>query len=367
MTTTTPFPGWLAHLAAWQDRLRTWLDDHPQAAPPLRGGRRGMTPEGEPEAGVYHVPVMAEEVVHFLGPRSGSLFLDCTLGGGGHSERLLQAGASVLALDQDPDALEHARQRLSGMEDRIALVRMNFRNYPDLLREVGLERELDGILMDLGVSSWQLDTAERGFSFMHEGPLDMRMDPSAGLSAADLLATAEEDELRRIFRDYGEEPQAARIARAIVRKRSMKPLRTTRELAELVAELCGRRSGRHPATRVFQALRIAVNDELGALQQALEEAPRWLKPGGRLAVITFHSLEDRLVKQFLHRHSQPVIDRPEWPAPRPNPDCHFRLVIRKGLAPSETECARNPRARSARLRVAERLPHHEKASQTISQ
>jgi 16S rRNA (cytosine1402-N4)-methyltransferase len=310
---------------------------------------------------------MAEEVTHFLAPAAGKLFLDCTLGGGGHSERLLQGGASVLSLDQDAEALDYARQRLSEYEDRIAFVHMNFRHYPDLLREVGLERELDGILLDLGVSSWQIDTPERGFSFTFDGPLDMRMDASHGQTAADVVATAAEEELHRIFRDYGEEPLAGRIASAIVEVRRSQAINTTGRLAALVEQVAGRRGPRHPATRVFQALRISVNDEIGALSEALGQTKNWLKPGGRLVVITFHSLEDRLVKQFLQQQSKPTIDRPEWPAPRPNPDCHFKLVVRKALAPSDKEVKNNPRARSAKLRVAERLPHHEEASQKIAQ
>jgi 16S rRNA (cytosine1402-N4)-methyltransferase len=360
---------WLGHLAAWPERLRLWIDQkkadatasapsHQRVSPPL--------PEDQTEWS-YHRSVMAAEVLHFLQPGPGRLYLDGTLGGGGHSEGLLAAGSSVLGLDQDRDAIDYARQRLSEYEDRMAFVQMNFRDYPVLLREVGLERELDGILLDLGVSSWQLDNADRGFSFQLDGPLDMRMDTTRELTAARLLADADEPELRRIFREYGEEPLAGRIAAAIARRRQAAPFRTTSDLASFVEEVCGRRTGKHPATRVFQALRIAVNDELGALRSALAQARHWLKPGGRLVVLTFHSLEDRIVKHFFHEHSRPTIDRPEWPAPRPNPECHFRLVVRKGLAPSEEEIAANPRARSARLRIAERLPRHEEASQKIAQ
>ncbi len=360
---------WLPHLAAWPERLRLWLD-HLKPVEPLAGAGRHGTPGGGPEghgpAG-YHLSVLTDEVAHFLAPGPDKLYLDGTLGGGGHSERLLKAGASVLGLDRDPDAIDYARQRLSEHEDRVAFIHMNFRDYPSLLREVGLERELDGILLDLGVSSWQLDTPDRGFSFSHDGPLDMRMDSSQGRTAADFLAEASEDDLRRAFREYGEEPLAHRIAGAIVRRRAAAPFRTTGDLATFVEEVCGRRSGKHPATRVFQALRIAVNDELGALKSALEELPKWLKAGGRAAIITFHSLEDRMVKQYFAKHSRPLVDRPEWPGPRPNPHCYFRLVVRKGLAPGADEIAANPRARSARLRVAERLPHHEEAAQKIAQ
>lgn len=360
---------WLPHLAAWPERLQVWLDQQKPSVPMVGKARQGAPepgPEGSGGAG-YHVSVMADEVAHFLAPAPNKLYLDGTLGGGGHSERLLQAGASVLGLDQDLDAIDYARQRLSEHEDRVAFIHMNFRDYPSLLREVGLEKELDGILLDLGVSSWQLDTPERGFSFGQDGPLDMRMDNSQGRTAADVLAEASEEELRRVFREYGEEPLAHRIASAIVRRRAAAPFRTTGDLASFVEEVCGRRSGKHPATRVFQALRIEVNDELGALKSALNELPKWLKAGGRVAIITFHSLEDRMVKQYFAEHSRPMLDRPEWPDPRPNPHCYFRLVVRKGLAPSPEEIAANPRARSARLRVAERLPHHEEAAQKIAQ
>lgn len=361
---------WLPHLAAWPERLRVWLDQQKPAAAPVAALGRQTTPgpagEGSAASG-YHLSVMADEVAHFLAPAANKLYLDGTLGGGGHSERLLRAGASVLGLDQDLDAIDYARQRLSEHEDRVAFIHMNFRDYPSLLREVGLEKELDGILLDLGVSSWQLDTAERGFSFSQDGPLDMRMDGSQGRTAADILAEAPEEELRRLFREYGEEPLAHRVASAIVRRRAAAPFRTTGDLATFVEEVCGRRSGKHPATRIFQALRIAVNDELGALKAALEELPKWLKAGGRVAIITFHSLEDRIVKQYFAEHSRPLLDRPEWPGPRPNPECYFRLVVRKGLAPSAEEIAVNPRARSARLRVAERLPHHEEATQKIAE
>jgi 16S rRNA (cytosine1402-N4)-methyltransferase len=360
---------WLPHLAAWPERLRVWLDQQKPAVPTKAGGRQTTMGPGDEVPGPtgYHLSVLADEVAHFLAPAPNKLYLDGTLGGGGHSERLLRAGASVLGLDQDLDAIDYARQRLSEHEDRVAFIHMNFRDYPSLLREVGLEKELDGILLDLGVSSWQLDTPDRGFSFSHDGPLDMRMDASQGRTAADILAESTEDELRRIFREYGEEPLAHRIASAIVRRRAAAPFRTTGDLATFVEEVCGRRSGKHPATRVFQALRIAVNDELGALKSALAELPKWLKAGGRVAIITFHSLEDRIVKQYFAEHSRPLLDRPEWPGPRPNPECFFRLVVRKGLAPSAEEIAINPRARSARLRVAERLPHHEEAAQKIAE
>jgi 16S rRNA (cytosine1402-N4)-methyltransferase len=363
------WPVWLRHQPWQPDRHRVWLHESLGLAPHSSGGHPGPRLSPKPDlqdddtimTSSYHVPVLAREVMHFLTPGPNKLFLDGTLGGGGHTEMLLRDGASVLALDQDPDALDYARERLSDYEDRVALVHMNFRRYPDLLREVGLERELDGILLDLGISSWQIDQAERGFSFQQDGPLDMRMNHSAGATAADLVNSLDEDELRRILRDYGDEPQAGRIVSAIGRRRKIRPFLTTGDLASFVEELCGRRSGKHPATRTFQALRIAVNDEMNALREALSQVHQWLKPGGRLAVITFHSLEDRIVKQFLQHESQPLLDRPEWPAPRKNPDHHFKLVVKKPIEASEEELVRNPRARSAKLRVAERIPFHAEA------
>ena len=211
------------------------------------------------------------------------------------------------------------------------------------------------MLFDLGVSSHQLDVPERGFSFMRDGPLDMRMDPDAPVCAADLINGWPEEELARIFYEYGDEKASRRVAKAIVQRRAEKRFETTADLAGVIGTVIPRRGPASPATRVFQALRIAVNDEMGALEAALSSAHQWLKPGGRLAVITFHSLEDRVVKQFFRRHSDAEIDRPEWPAPRPNPECYYRLVTRKGIAAGATEQARNPRSRSAHLRVVERL------------
>lgn len=304
----------------------------------------------------YHIPVLEEEVVAALSPAPGKLLMDGTLGGGGHTRRLLRAGAYVLALDQDPEALAWASQRLEEVADHLITIRSNFASFPTILEEAGLGPVLDGILLDLGVSSHQLDAAERGFSFMREGPLDMRMDPSAPICAADLVNGWPEEELARIFYEYGDEKASRRAAKAIVKRRAEKLFETTADLAAVVATVIPKRGPASPATRVFQALRIAVNDEMGVLESALESAHRWLKPGGRLAVITFHSLEDRLVKRFFRKHSDPEIDRPEWPAPRPNPDCYYRLVTRKGITAGEEETRRNPRSRSATLRVVERLP-----------
>lgn len=314
----------------------------------------GMDPPREATVN-YHTPVLEDEVIHALMPMPGKLMLDGTLGGGGHTRRLLAQGTNVLALDQDPEALAWATQRLAEDAEHLVTLRANFASFPEILEEVGLGPVLDGILLDLGVSSHQLDAAERGFSFLRDGPLDMRMDPSAPVCAADLVNDWPEEELARIFYEYGDEKASRRVAKAIVRRRAERAFDTTCDLAAVVATVIPKRGPASPATRVFQALRIAVNNEMSALETALEAAHHWLKPGGRLAVITFHSLEDRMVKQFFRRHSDAEIDRPEWPAPRPNPDCHYRLITRKGITASTEETSRNPRSRSAKLRVVERL------------
>jgi 16S rRNA (cytosine1402-N4)-methyltransferase len=320
-----------------------------------RGG--GSEPPQEPDEQAlpfYHESVLLNEVVEYLQPAAGKTFLDVTLGGGGHSEALLQHDAHVVALDQDPVAIAYANSRLRAHAGRFSPLRGNFREFPELLAEIGVPK-FDGILADIGVSSKQLDDASKGFSFMHEGPLDLRMDPDALVTAEDLVNTMSEEELIRTFIDYGEEPFARRIAKAIVKARASKAIRTTTELARVIESASPRVGKRHPATLCFQALRIAVNDELAALEDFLKAAPQWLKPGGRVAVISFHSLEDRLVKRSFQHHATEFIDRPEWPQARPNPDFCLRVLTRKPVEASDEEVKRNPRSRSARLRVAERL------------
>jgi 16S rRNA (cytosine1402-N4)-methyltransferase len=302
----------------------------------------------------YHVSVMPEEVVAALGSLEGKFIVDGTLGGGGHSELMLEAGARVLGIDRDPEALAHARARLARFGDRFATYQANFCEI-DTIPALQEGEKPDGLLLDLGVSSRQLDAAERGFSFMREGPLDMRMGPNAPQTAAELLATIDESELIRILRKYGEEPRARRIAAAIIEGRGKQPLATTLDLANLIERAVGRNSRTHPATRAFQAIRIAVNCELESLETVLAAVPRVLKPGGRLAIITFHSLEDRLVKHHLRERATPTIDQPGWPEPRPNPQLQYRLLSRKAIAPTAKEISDNPRARSAKLRVAELL------------
>ncbi|MFM8494090.1 MAG: 16S rRNA (cytosine(1402)-N(4))-methyltransferase RsmH [Planctomycetia bacterium] len=298
---------------------------------------------------------MRDDVVALLQPAPGRVYLDGTLGGGGHAGALLAAGADVVALDRDAESLEHARERLRSCGDRFTAVQGNFADAAQI-PAVMARAPYDGAVLDLGVSSHQLDSAERGFSFRHDGPLDMRMDPSGGEPAALLVNSADEAELVRIFREFGEEPQSRRVARAIVAERERLPFTRTGQLAALIEKVLGRRGRIHPATRVFQALRLAVNDELGSLRRALVTIPPLLKAGARFVIITFHSLEDRAVKTFFRGGSERWLDRPEWPAPRPNPDWRFRDLTRKPVLPGAAETSRNPRSRSARLRAVEILP-----------
>jgi 16S rRNA (cytosine1402-N4)-methyltransferase len=311
------------------------------------------TPQELPD---YHLPVLAEETDQWMSAAPGSFIIDGTLGGGGHSERFLNAGAEVLGIDRDPEALAHARRRLSRFGDRFTTWEGNFADL-DQAPAIRDGRRADGILLDLGVSSHQLDTPSRGFSFRADGPLDMRMGPGTGLSAAEIVHTWDEQRIARTLAELGEEPRARRIAAAIVRRRAEKPFTGTLDLARCVESAVGGRQGRtHPATRTFQALRMAANAELDSLARALEQSARILKPGGLLLVITFHSLEDRMVKRFLRDHSAPLIDQVGWPEPRPNPHRFLEVLTRKAVKPGDAETAANPRARSAKLRVARTLP-----------
>lgn len=303
----------------------------------------------------YHTPVLLREVLQSLVPKVGKVLVDGTLGGGGHAAAFLATGALVIGLDQDPEAIATTTARLSDAGGRFTAVRSSFACVSEVLAGLGLAR-IDGALLDLGVSSYQLDTAGRGFSFQREGPLDMRMDPAGSVTAADIVNTQPVEEITRILKTYGEEPAARRIAARLVRERETRPFTTTLQLAEAVEKVIPRRGRTHPATRVFQALRIAVNRELEVLCTALEQFSACLAPGGRFAVITFHSLEDRIVKQFFKTRSVEWIDRPEWPAPRPNPDRIFRSITGKAVTASDAEQRANPRSRSAKLRVVEKLP-----------
>jgi 16S rRNA (cytosine1402-N4)-methyltransferase len=302
----------------------------------------------------YHRPVLATETIELLAPRPGSLILDGTCGGGSHTEAILLTGADVLALDQDPDALAFAAARLTIFGDRVTLRRANFREAGRVLDELGIA-QIGGALLDLGVSSRQLENADRGFSLLRNGPLDMRMDPRRELTAAEVVNSYAEEELVRIFREFGEEPAARRIASQIVKLRKEAPFRETLSLAKAVEKIVGRHGRRHPATQVFQALRMEVNDELRALEEGLVALTNRLESSGRIAVITFHSLEDRIVKNFFRDRSREWLDRPEWPEPRPNPDFSLRLITSKPVESDAVEQRANPRSRSARLRVAERI------------
>jgi 16S rRNA (cytosine1402-N4)-methyltransferase len=308
----------------------------------------------EMEDFIYHRPVLAREAVELLEAKAGSLVVDATCGGGGHTEVLLESGADVLALDQDPDAVQHVSERLARFGPRVTVRQANFRSAARVLDELGI-RVIGGALLDLGVSSRQLENAERGFSLVRNGPLDMRMDPRNQLTAATILNQYSEEALTRLFRELGEEPAARRIASLIAKMRKTSPFRETLPLARAIEKIVGRHGPRHPATQVFQALRMEVNDELGALRDGLHVLSARLKPGARIAAITFHSLEDRIVKNFFRDRSREWVDRPEWPAPQRNPDYDLKVVTSKPIEPSEEEQRANPRSRSAKLRVAEKI------------
>jgi 16S rRNA (cytosine1402-N4)-methyltransferase len=306
---------------------------------------------------LQHTPVLLDEVLAALDVRTGGCYLDATFGRGGHTAAILERigkEGRVIAIDRDPEAIRAGRERF-GSDARLTLVNSPFSQLASVVSEMGLDEELDGVLLDLGVSSPQLDDAARGFSFAQEGPLDMRMNNAAGMTAADFLARAKESEIARVIREFGEERFAKRIASAIVEYRAQTPLTRTTQLAEIVAAAVRTREpGKHPATRTFQAIRMHVNRELAEIEAALEGTLSALRVGGRLAVISFHSLEDTLVKRFMQRHSQedPVYaGLPEVPA-------HARPKLRrigKAVHPTEAEVARNPRARSSIMRIAERV------------
>lgn len=308
----------------------------------------------EMEDFIYHRPVLESEVVKLLAPRLGSLVVDGTCGGGGHTEALLTAGADVLALDQDPDAVQHVSEQLARFGRRVAVLQANFRHANKVLNELGIHT-IGGALLDLGVSSWQLEDAKRGFSLVRNGPLDMRMDPRTRLTAATIVNEYSAEQLTHLFRELGEEPAARRIASLIVKMRKTTPFRETLPLARAIEKAVGRHGRRHPATQVFQALRMEVNDELGALEEGLRVLTARLESGARIGVIAFHSLEDRIVKNFFRDRSREWLDRPEWPEPRRNTDYDLKVVTSKPVEPGEEEQRANPRSRSAKLRVAEKI------------
>ena len=307
----------------------------------------------------HHQSVLLEESIEALNIRPDGIYLDGTLGGAGHSSEIARrlTTGRLIGVDRDPKALAAARERLAPWMDKVTLVHSNFSALREILDELGIGR-VDGLLFDLGVSSPQLDEAARGFSYMADAPLDMRMDPGDRLSAFEVVNEYPAEELRRILYSYGEERYAPQIAEAIVRRRQEAPIRTTLELVELIRSAMppkALREKQHPAKRSFQAIRIAVNDELGSVERLMQAAVDCLNPGGRLAVITFHSLEDRIVKNALAQAARGCTCPPEFPVCVCGKKPTVRLISRKPITAGEEELSANPRARSAKLRVAERL------------
>ncbi|MEW6400854.1 MAG: 16S rRNA (cytosine(1402)-N(4))-methyltransferase RsmH [Chloroflexota bacterium] len=302
-----------------------------------------------------HQPVLYKEIIHALQPKRGGRYVDCTLGAGGHARGILEACAPdglLLGLDVDPQALALARETLAPYEGRTRLVQASYITLSRQLAAAGWDA-VDGILLDLGASSIQFDSPSRGFSFLHEGPLDMRFGPHATQTAADLVNMLDERELADLIFRYGEDRDSRKIARAIVANR---PLRTTRELVAVIEKVSPRRGDRiHPATRTFQALRIAVNEELAAVEKVLPQVVADLKPGGRCAVISFHSLEDRIVKDYFREQSKDLVNPPYEKIYEVERKATIRLITKKPIMPTDEESKTNPRARSAKLRVIERM------------
>lgn len=305
-----------------------------------------------------HIPVLLQEVLDGLQIKPEGIYVDGTVGMGGHSYAIAKRLTSgrLIGIDRDRTALQESARRLQEFGDRVLLLHGNFTALKTILAEQQITK-VDGILLDIGVSSPQIDQAERGFSYLKNGPLDMRMDASQQTSAADIVREADESELEEIFWKYGEERWGRKIAQRIVRERSRQPITTTLELADIVEQAVPRRNQRdgHPAKRIFQALRIAVNDELDALTSALEDAMELLLPGGRLCVITFHSLEDRIVKQFLVEQNRDCICPKEFPVCVCDHQRIARIITRKPITAGRKECEENPRAASAKLRIGEKL------------
>jgi len=300
-----------------------------------------------------HLPVLYKDIIHALAPRAGGRYVDGTLGAGGHAAGILEASApdgELLGLDRDPQALAIASEQLAGFGGRVHIVHASYLEMAENVQRLGWDK-VDGIVLDLGVSSMQVDSAERGFSFLQDGPLDMRFDPTLGSSAADLVNNLSESDLTDLLFRYGEERLSRKIARAIVQNR---PLTTTRQLADLVLKTIGKRERIHPATRTFQGLRIAVNGELDAVESVLPVAVEMLKAGGHLAVISFHSLEDRIVKTFFRRESRDCLCPPRQPICTCGHRASIVEVNRKPIEAGEAEIQENSRARSAKLRIVEK-------------
>lgn len=307
-----------------------------------------------------HVPVLLDEIIEFLNPKPGEVFVDCTLGGGGHSKAIITRilpGGFLIGIDQDVNALDAARENLLDFKDNIYFVHSNYEELNDILSKYS-PQGIDGILFDIGVSSHQLDEKERGFSYMRDAPLDMRMDRANDFSAWDLINGFSEEELSKIIKDYGEENWAKRIAQFIVKARADKSIDTTGELVDVIKRAIpagARKDGPHPAKRTFQAIRIFVNRELEVLENTLDTALSWLKKGGRIGVISFHSLEDRIVKEKYKYWAQDCICPPELPICRCDKRSSVKILTRKPVTAGKEELVHNPRARSAKFRAAVKL------------
>lgn len=307
-----------------------------------------------------HIPVLLEETIEYLDLKTGGVYIDGTLGGAGHSLEIVKRitpGGVLLGIDQDSNAIDAAKKRLEVYKDNVIIVHDNFKNIKAIAENSGF-CEVDGVLLDIGVSSHQLDEEERGFSYMHDGPLDMRMDTERDYNASDIVNSATEQELTRIIRDYGEEKWAARIAKFIIEERKVNRIDTTFRLVDIIKKAIpasARRDGGHPAKRTFQALRIAVNNELEVLERALKDAVDILKPGGRLVVITFHSLEDRIVKTVFNNMERPCTCPPKLPVCVCGKAPLLKVLTKKPVVAGDKELTANTRSKSAKLRAALRL------------
>lgn len=307
----------------------------------------------------HHIPIMLDSVIENLKIKPDGVYVDGTVGGAGHSSEILRRLSDrgrLIAIDQDRAAVETAKARLSAISDRATVVKSNFVNFDIVLDDLGVNR-VDGVLLDLGVSSYQFDQADRGFSYRFDAPLDMRMDQSQDETAADIINGYSEEELTRILREYGEEPFASRIAKNICRRREEKPIRTTFELNELITSsipASARRDGGHPSKQTFQAIRIVLNRELQVLEESIDLMIRRLSPGGRLCIITFHSLEDRIVKTAMRTAEKPCICPPDFPVCVCGRIPSGKVITRKPIVPDEEEMKKNPRSKSAKLRVFEK-------------